>query len=290
MQMIVEKLTAEAFDVRVRIHYDEVRLSKRDTVRDSFRLVMSSIIEHMRSNVPEALAGEAEGVHQLRIGIRRARSALRFYKPLLPANKVRRFDTRLRRFGLIFGPARDWDVFLTETYKVTWPEADEIHQRALRQHRDHQGQVTGVLRQPQFAKLLDRLNNWSHSVPLPEEPFGKHAPDLLDRLVRQTRKRQRAAAKDDPKSMHRLRRSVKRLRYACEFVGWMYPRKQVKRYTKMLKQSQDLLGKFNDTIVTEGLLTYIEMQAPMRTLLAEQQAATRARAKGPTGLKAKQFW
>jgi CHAD domain-containing protein len=290
MQMVVEKLLPELFDVQMIIHYGGVRLAKHDTVGESFRLVMANIIDHLRNNISEARGGEVAGIHQLRIGIRRARSALRFYQPLLPPNKVRRFDRRLHRFGLIFGAARDWDVFLMETFDSTWPEAEEIRLRATQQQGYHHDHVSAVLRQPQFSNLLDRMYDWSQSVQLPEEPIRKVAPELLDRMVEQVKKRQRKAKHGDARSLHRLRRSIKRLRYACEFVAEIFPGKAVKRYAKMLKASQDRLGKYNDTIVTEGLLFKIGMHVPLRKVLEERQKATRPHAKGPSGLRTKRFW
>jgi CHAD domain-containing protein len=73
-------------------------------------------------------------------------------------------------------------------------------------------------------------------------------------------------------------------------VAEIFPGKAVKRYAKMLKASQDRLGKYNDTIVTEGLLFKIGMHVPLRKVLEERQKAMRPHAKGPSGLRAKRFW
>jgi CHAD domain-containing protein len=290
MQVVtVEKLLPE-LSVEVTVTYNALQVSKHDTLAHCFRDVMANIIDHLRCNIGEASAGEVEGIHQLRVGIRRARAALRMFEPLLPANKVKRFDKRLRNYGLTFGVARDWDVFLRETFDEAWPEAEIIRARALAQQEKHHDQVNAVLRQPHFEKLLDRMGEWSHDLRFPDEKISKVAPHLLDRMFRQVRRRERKANQTDVKSLHRLRRSVKRLRYAVEFVGAMYPKKRVRRYSKLLKRSQDRLGKVNDAAVTEDLLRKINMLNPIRSILAERQTAARNQMGDLSGLKSERFW
>lgn len=290
MQVVTVEQLVPIDGIQLTIHYGKIHMRRRAILNESFRGVMDNIIDHLRLNIDEAKAGEVEGIHQLRVGIRRARAALRMYEPLLPPNKVKRFDKRLRHFGHVFGDARDWDVFLLETVEDTWPEAATIRNRALAQQARHHQDVSATLRQPHFSNLLDRLSEWSHAVRLPDEKIGKVAPHLLDRMLRQVRRRDRKAHDTDVKSLHRLRRSIKRLRYAVEFTGQMYSKKRVKRYTKLLKLAQDRLGAVNDATVTEGLLLKINMLEPVRDTLAAHQTAVRRDSYDLSGLKPKRFW
>src|SRR5262249_36158535 len=52
-----------------------------------------------------------EGVHQMRIGVRRARAALALFEPLLPSDRVRFFRSELRWLRRELGAARDLHVF-----------------------------------------------------------------------------------------------------------------------------------------------------------------------------------
>ena len=55
---------------------------------EAFRRILGEALGHMLANVAAAKAGDAEGVHQLRVGVRRLRSALRLFAPdLAPANR-----------------------------------------------------------------------------------------------------------------------------------------------------------------------------------------------------------
>lgn len=55
----------------------------------------------------------------MRVALRRARAALKLFEPLLDASTVESFDAQLRRFGHLFGTARDWDVFCLEVLPAT---------------------------------------------------------------------------------------------------------------------------------------------------------------------------
>ena len=58
---------------------------------------------------------DPEGVHQFRVALRRMRSALVAFKGVLPARDTAWLDREASRLIDLLGPARDWDVFITET-------------------------------------------------------------------------------------------------------------------------------------------------------------------------------
>ena len=60
----------------------------------------------------DALNGDPEPVHQLRVGLRRATVALDLFADCLPKKIYRQARRTLRRLRRSAGQARDWDVFL----------------------------------------------------------------------------------------------------------------------------------------------------------------------------------
>ena len=78
---------------------------------DAFRLIVSGFLGHLLANQPAAMAGDAEGIHQMRVAIRRLRAALTLFEPVLAPHITSSFQAELRRIGRVFGEARDWDVF-----------------------------------------------------------------------------------------------------------------------------------------------------------------------------------
>src|ERR1700722_12327022 len=68
-------------------------------------------------NEPAALAGIADGIHQMRVAVRRLRSALSAVQPMLPAEPYRWANGELKWLAGTLGPARNWDVFATGLLK-----------------------------------------------------------------------------------------------------------------------------------------------------------------------------
>jgi triphosphatase len=87
-----------------------VRLKSDDPAIEALGVIIGETLRHLLSNQPAALAGDPEGVHQVRIAVRRIRSVLRFSRRILR----RMFEGEPRRAGRTIGEARDWDVFCDE--------------------------------------------------------------------------------------------------------------------------------------------------------------------------------
>jgi triphosphatase len=70
-----------------------------------------------------------EYIHQARVAMRRLRSAIRLWRPLLPADYVSNFDPRWRTLANQLGDTRNWDVFITEILppiSKAFPEHSDI--------------------------------------------------------------------------------------------------------------------------------------------------------------------
>src|SRR5579872_3412436 len=92
-----------------------VAQNKDIAAAQALRQILLAELGHLLVNRAATLAGEAEGVHQMRVAIRRLRAALTFFKPHLEPTATARFESELRRVGQVFGEARDWDVFCLRT-------------------------------------------------------------------------------------------------------------------------------------------------------------------------------
>ena len=78
-----------------------IELDSDVTVGDALRLIVGEILNHLLSNKSAALAGDAEGVHQIRVAIRRLRSALRLFGPRLEPHAAAAFQSNLQCTGWI---------------------------------------------------------------------------------------------------------------------------------------------------------------------------------------------
>jgi len=79
---------------------------------DAFVANVRAALKQIGANAAGAAEGRnPECLHQLRVGLRRLRSTLRAFRPLLRRRKSAEFDRLLREILRALGAARDWDVF-----------------------------------------------------------------------------------------------------------------------------------------------------------------------------------
>ncbi|MEO8714509.1 MAG: CYTH and CHAD domain-containing protein [Acetobacteraceae bacterium] len=109
---------------------ENVALDREMTGAQAFCRIIGAAVGHMRVNLEPAVRGHVEGVHQVRVAARRLRAAIALFKPLLEPDTAGPFNSELRRSGQVFGAARDWDVFVTET--LPRAEADGLAPEWLR--------------------------------------------------------------------------------------------------------------------------------------------------------------
>jgi len=235
---------------------------------EAFVLIIRSILSHIMANLAAARAGDVEGVHQLRIAIRRMRAALVLFRPLLQRETAAGLGAELRRAGQVLGHARDWDVFLPGTLTAAAKHAaqpdwldllrTQAELRRAAAHSDLRQELDG----PAFTGLLLGIAGWiedgaADSAVLGDErlrhPVAEIGPELIGRLARKVASRGRHHDDASDKALHELRKSIKKLRYGFEFFAPLFPGKRVRAAVDACKDLQDLLGHINDAAVTPDL-------------------------------------
>lgn len=244
---------------------------------EGFACLLGDALAQVWRTLDAASAADIEGIHHLRVGVRRARAILALFKPLLIASAAERFDERLQAAGRVFGAARDWDVLVTETLPQAGKDGlvaaavDALTDAArVPRAKAHSG-VQRELNDGGFLPLLAGLTAWADDGRASPALLGGDemtvamadtGPKLMARLQRRMTKRakglrQQAAIPD----LHRLRKAVKTYRYAAEGVGPAYPRKSVKAAIRAAKELQDLLGGVNDAAAIAALTHEAGMDA-----------------------------
>jgi inorganic triphosphatase YgiF len=235
-----------------------VAVDPQVSAADGFARLAASVLAHLLVNQPAALRGEqAEGVHQMRVAIRRLRTLLVLFAPLIEEHGRRRFTGELRRLGDCLGRARDWDVLASETLPRAeadgvdrgWTEPLRIAAEEQR-HAAHQA-AKKAIGEPEFARFVLAFRLWSGGAVaalLPRArdlPLRRTASSLLDRLENKVVRRLDRSDADDPASLHALRKSVKKLRYGIEYLDVLFGR-EPRRYLKHANALQKKLGALND--------------------------------------------
>ena len=273
-------------------------LAKKASAADGLRDIVANALGHLLANRAAAQAGDVEGIHQIRVAIRRLRSALRLFEPRLEPHVVTLFQEELQRLGRAIGEARDWDVFCVEMLpesfdsegKAEWGRL--IRDAAEARRRAADAVCAREVSSASFTGLVLGLAAWMETgrddVGLLgdkalDRKLRRIAPDLLDRPMRKVCNRARAVKPAaSPGELHPLRKSLKKLRYDIEFVASLYPRKAVKRHLKRLKALQKSLGVINDAATATKLAEHLaggghlELGVPVGALAQSREQASRA--------------
>jgi inorganic triphosphatase YgiF len=225
-------------------------------------------LDHMLRNEDAALAGDAEGIHQMRVAVRRLRAILSAFAPLLPRAQRRWASGELRWFADVLGETRNLDVFASDLLRparAALPAASEFERlaRAVERHRRaaHR-EVIRAISSTRYTEALLALLRWfdgcewraAGDARRLDQPLEHIAPLLLDRCRRQATKRSRNFAAQSAKKRHRLRIALKKLRYAAELLGSLYDPAENRRFVQRLKRLQDDLGDANDVRVGRAIV------------------------------------
>ncbi|WP_153115358.1 CYTH and CHAD domain-containing protein [Rhodocyclus tenuis] len=231
-----------------------------------FAAVALSCLEHLQGNERGVRdSGEPEFVHQARVAIRRLRSALRVWRPLLPAEPFAAFDARWRALAVALGEARNQEVFATETLPpllAAFPDcaaAARLQKHASARRKASRRAARAALAAPEYSRLLLEFTAATLALSGSNTPTLKDfARDCLTKSARRVARQAAAAQGADAAARHRLRIALKRLRYAVEFFAPLFAGSKVDRYLRSAADLQELLGHMNDLAVAAELIA----QAP----------------------------
>jgi len=250
---------------------EPLALRPRATVDEAIGAILRACLEHWCANEAAALDGrDPEGVHQMRVALRRLRSALSMFGRLIAPERRDWLGGEAKRIIGGLGPARDWDVFLTESLApalAARPDDDRLLAlRAAAETARAEGYETAraAVGAPAYTRFLLQLGRWievrgwredatDKGAAWLERPVVAFADRLLAKRHRKALKRGRDFAHLEPEQRHRLRIALKKLRYATEFFASLYRKKRAGPYLADLKHLQDALGHLNDVAVAERL-------------------------------------
>lgn len=236
----------------------------------AFRRIASECLRHLQSNQAIALIGaDPEGVHQMRIALRRLLVAIKLFK-----RDVTGLQDELRWLDANLAAARDWDVFLHETMpaaRKALPAADAtpglldlLQEHAFAARQQAYKRLKRALNSQRYARLLLNLGAVlaAQDDPLKDHPLKgklvKLAEHALQKAYEILRKHGDRLSELTARQRHKFRIHSKYLYYAADFFADIQKGKKQALHTQTLidhiKPLQKLLGQFNDMVVTELLL------------------------------------
>lgn len=236
-----------------------------DSPLGAFRKVALDGLRQWQANAVGAQSSDdPEWVHQMRVALRRTRSAIKLFAHALPEDFVARWRAELQDAASSLGEARDIDVLHGELLQpilddpASTPEIEALSALVLQKREAarthvldwlrHQRQGERMLR---FAAELAALQGNALDA---SADLATFASLRLGHLRKRCRNRWREADAGDVEALHMLRITLKALRYGIEFFTPLLPAKLLKPYRRELAAAQEALGYLNDVAVGRSRL------------------------------------
>ena len=242
------------------------QLARSATLGEAALAAFRESLAHVASNQGAVLLGrDIEGVHQMRVGLRRLRAALGLFRHQFRASAQDNLLGELRWLAGALAPARAWDVFLTEQLPPVAialageTELREIERAAGSLREVAYAEARAAIGSSRFLNLMLSARLWLAEPPWAEEAgIDRSARDvateILDRRHRKARRLAREAHRVEESELHALRLRLKKLRYAAEFFAPLFSERRVRTYLKSISRPQEVLGHLNDTRSLKSLL------------------------------------
>ncbi len=256
---------------------------RRTTVDRAIDQVFANCGAQWLGNQAAALDGtDPEGVHQMRVGVRRCRSALALFKKVIPAEQVAWLGSESRWLLGELGLARDLDVFLGDLLPlVEAARPGDKNLAALRRaatdaREDAYARVEATVFATRYTTFALQFGAWLETAGWrtgADDKTRKWLDRPVESLAHKLLTKRHAAAlalgrdfdelaADD---RHRVRIALKKLRYAAEFFRSLYRKKAASAFIQRVRGLQDDLGHMNDVAVAEKLVMAVVAEAGPRS-------------------------
>lgn len=261
---------------------------------DAIRAMLRHNFQHFLDNVPAVtISGTPESIHQMRVGLRRLRSTVSAFRPVLDTSDANEVLASARRLFDLLAAVRELDVFVAETLPLIAERglADDrrgLVEEACRIRRETAlAAVREALSQTAMAEMAIRLTGWiesgrwlRHDRPvdrlLATRRAGDYAGPRLRKLHKAVIKKGHRARTGTIDDWHAMRIAAKKLRYAAEplLSALDVAPEATAAYRKRVESMQEGLGQLNDLNTAEALLERLQngSKGATRRALGEARA------------------
>jgi CHAD domain-containing protein len=171
----------------------------------------------------------------------------------------------------VIGELRDADVFIKDIYGPV-PGLMKGHgglpplREALTAHRIRKRDAARAnLDGTHWSSLQLYLALWPRTleeVTTLDQPVAKFADHALDAIWKKVAKLGQRVSDLEGDERHKMRKSLKKLRYTIEYFASLYKPADVKPFVQQLKKLQDVFGYVNDVVTAKQLDEISEEHCP----------------------------
>jgi len=237
------------------------------------RIILGAIDHYLANWASLRASDDPESIHQMRVALRRLRSALGMLKRVVPCPEFEAFREEAKILATALGPARDSDALreLIEDgpmghfgdKKDFAPLLDALEERRAAAYAESRALIAS----PAPSAFVLRLSafvarrGWRNAVTGMElttltEPVAVFAASALDRLHKRVLKRGKKLVTLPDEQRHEVRIALKNLRYGGEFFASCFADlRDSGPFLRAAATLQGLLGAHNDAATADHFLS-----------------------------------
>jgi inorganic triphosphatase YgiF len=240
------------------------------TAGRAFQRIAMACLRQIAANAERLrLRASPEVIHQLRVGLRRLRSAITSFRKVVTDARLAAIKAELKWLTGELDAARNLDVLLHGDYRAAVAQKDDaegvkgLGVRLRGARRMAYVRAAAAVESERFRRLMVDLLIWIEAGPWTvaeptakqrERPIRRFAARELGRRRDRIARRGRHLRDLDPAARHKLRIEAKKLRYAADAFEDLFARpNRARAFIEALKAVQDTLGDLNDIVVGERL-------------------------------------
>lgn len=276
---------------------EDVPLNAEASVADVFTAVTGACLRQFRLNEDLLRTSPApDALHQTRVALRRLRSALSLFKPVVADDRFAHFASELRELARSLGQARDLDVLIE---RLGADAGDEVRAARDRAYADALASLDSQRTRDLMVAFVEwiTLGDWrarpAHQALL-DQGAVDFAANVLRKLRRRVKKRGADLADLDDDERHRVRILTKKLRYASDFFAPLFTGKKARRrhkaFGKKLAALQKHLGLLNDLATAPSLMAQLGVDGDAVPDSRRDALIAKAADEHAALIKAKRFW
>lgn len=255
---------------------DGIGLNRKSSAAEVVGAYFAEQVGAIQGREPEARVDRPDSVHKMRVAVRRLRSALRTFRPILDVDRTRALRTELRWLGAMLGGPRDAEVLSARLIDAASQLPDDaqigtvverIRTQLSARHAAAHADLVAALDSDRFLELSDALVGLLTAPPFND--FGAARakgllPERLEQVGRRTLKEWKQAEKlsgdAQQEAWHETRKRAKAARYAWEAVVPVFGDRAVAA-ARAWERITEALGTVQDAVVAREALIDIARAA-----------------------------
>lgn len=265
---------------------DKARLQRGVTAAQAFQAIARNALTQIAANALVLREADGEDVlHQLRVAIRRLRSAISTFKPLVSDPTTPAIQAELKWLLSACDEARDLDVFAKDNAALP-ADGQALSAQVESARAGAHAKTQGSVASKRFRDLVLEATAWVETgawLKAPGRAEKKRKESAREFAAKALSRRWKRVVErgGDLKTLgdverHHLRIDAKKLRYALEAFLPLFDAAKGQRFLRRLKGLQDELGVLNDAAVATRLVARLkptgEGKAAAARLLAAREA------------------